>query len=229
MIRSTQDDIDDPNANLKDPNWHCDFIKSHANGSILGALKPSVTVEGDQLVFSAGMFKSEWLRKLVMPTMKGFWVPVKVRSAATLLLRMPELIGLKNCANYVSGMIQIDSRSLRSLELIPITKINELDIGRCENLKTLDGLPTIARRLQLAPNQLKLNLANVFNACDASAEIFLYGSSINGLSISSSKKLASIVNAGILRKGSPSMTERKALLQLQTDLIDHDFEEYSDI
>jgi hypothetical protein len=217
-VRDTSLDVDDPEVSMIDANWHKSFILSHVGQ--MGA-KPMMSRVGDNLVFKQGVFGQWALRKLIKPTMKGFWVPVKVDHGATLNLKFTELIGLQNCSTHVGGKIAIVSSSLRSFELIPIDIIYELDISGCGNLLDLEGLPGIRSILALNYQQLKLNLKHVFMACDANCKVKLPSQS--------DKKLENIINAGLMRKASQSMNERQALLQLQTDLIDHDLEEYSDI
>lgn len=220
-MRDTSHDVDDPDASMTDPNWHRSFIMSQMNAYPPAGVKTMMTAVNDRLVFMQGSFSQYALRMLMMPTMKGFWVPVRIDHGATLQLRFPELIGLKNCAEMVGGKIVIKSGKIRSFELVSITRIFELDIASSEQLLDLELLPTVVSTLTINFQQLKLNLKHIFYACSEHCTIKLPD-------IGGDKKLENVINQGLKRKAS-QMTATQALLRLQTDLIDHDLDEYSDI
>lgn len=206
---------------MSDKAWHKTYIYSNS----LATTGPthSIKIEGDRLIFKQGNFASSALKRLIKPTMKGFWVPIRIDHGACLRLNGPafnELIGLRDCSAHVGGKLIIGSSRLRSFELIPVTSIFALDIGGCENLRDLEGMPSVLSELTINYEQLKLNLKTVFYACSAACTI--------NLPSLSDKLLENVINQGLRRKGG-SMTERQALLQLQTDLIDHDLDEYSNI
>lgn len=221
-MRDTSGDVDDPGASMTDANWHKSYVYSHSHTST--GPKHMLKVENGRLVFIQGLFTGHHaLRMIIKPTMKGFWVPVSIQHGAHIKfdgLFGKELIGLQNCAEHVGGKITVRSASMRSFELVPITFINELDIAECEHLLDLAKMPSVLTTLVINYQQLKLNLKHIFNACSPRCNVKLPSDS--------DKKLENIINYGLMRKGG-YLNERQALLQLQTDLIDHDFEEYSDI
>lgn len=215
-------DPNDDDPDLSDQAWHKSYI--YANSYATTGPTHSIKLENGRLIFKQGNFAASALKRIVKPTMKGFWVPISVMHGAELRLVRPvfdELIGLQNCAEHVGGKIVIASKRLRTFELIPITYINELDIRDCENLLQLEHMPAVLTSLTLNYEQVKHNLKFIFNACSPRCTVRLPSDS--------DKQLEHIINCGLMRKGSPSMNERQALLQLQTDLIDHDLDEYSNI
>lgn len=226
-VRDKSGDVDDPNVSMTDANWHQSYIRSHSHTSV--GPKHIVKVENDRLVFSQGLFSGYTLRMIIKPTMKGFWIPVSIQHGAHIRLDgsfNEELIGLQNCAEHVGGKITICSAKMQSFRLVPITFINELNISECTHLLDLTKLPNVLTTLAINQQQLKLNLKHIFLACSPRCAIKLLPFSL--YPSMKDKKLENIINIGLLRKGG-QLNERQALLQLQTDLIDHDFEEYSNI
>ena len=217
-MRDTSLDVDDPNVSMTDITYHKSYIYSHCHAST--NLKHMLKVENDRLIFMQGNFLTYALKQLIKPTMKGFWVPVRIDHGASLKFTHDELIGLQNCGEHVGGKISIASKKIKTFQLVPITFINELDIESCEHLLDFDGMPNVLTSLTINYQQLKHNLKHIFYACSPRCTVKLPSES--------DKNLEHIVNYGILRKGG-RLTDRQALLQLQTDLIDHDFDEYSDI
>lgn len=221
-MRDTSHDVDDPDASMTDPSWHKTFI--YANSFATTGRTHSIVIKDGGLVFTQGNFASSALRMLVKPTMKGFWVPVNVLHGATLRLggngELNELIGLQNCAQLIGGKIELRTKKMRSFELVPISYIYELDIRNCEQLLDLERMPDICATLWINYQQLKQNLKHIFYACRSTCTVKLPSDS--------DKTLENVINQGLKRKAG-QMTDKQALLRLQTDLIDHDFDEYSDI
>lgn len=219
-IRDTSRDVDDPNASMTDPEWHKKYIETHSSNVRIKV------GEGGSLIFDYGYFSSFALNMLLKPTMKGFWVPVIINQGAFLDLENKNLIGLSNCASHVTGKISLASDSLRSFELIPIQEIRRFDISECCNLLSLEGMPSVHMLLKINDKQLKKNLKNVFMSCGSGCEVQLFNCSLNMIG-SRFLALQDLITSGLARKLRKPPVE--ALLELQAELIDNDFDEYSDI
>ena len=108
-MRDTSGD-NDGDVDMSDSVWHRSRIMANINQS----LQHQMFTYNDELVFKQGIFGSS-LKTLIKPTMKGFWVPISIQHDAELKLHFPELIGLQNCSEHVSGKITIKSKSISSI------------------------------------------------------------------------------------------------------------------
>lgn len=118
----------------------------------------------NELIFLDGNFSAEMLESLIMPTMKGFWVNVRVTAGVRLYLHFDELIGLKNMDPTMSGVLDIKSKSMRSCELWGLKGAQNISIYQSPNLTDLSKLPYVAGQLTIHKAQAKDNLKHIINA-----------------------------------------------------------------
>lgn len=206
--------LDDPDANLADAAYQQSLIQP-SYGSI------KLSTEGNMLVFESGRFDALMLKHLIMPTMKGLWVPIKVEANANLLLDF-QLIGLKNCSPDIKGRISLGSEKLLSFDTIPIKTIDRFSIADSHNLTDLSKMPKVSSQLSLNAKQVENNIHYIVNACSKDINVFVYG--YRGRAQSTADTLEHLLTEAIRSK---TGNNRAAIFQLQQNLIDCDLEEYS--
>ena len=210
--------IDDSHLpdDMTDIEWHVKNIVKRAVPVV------KVSNHNGVLYFEDGVFQSFAIKDLLLPTMKGFWVPIQIGNAAVVTISHNELIGLKNLDPHIGGRLTLLTSKMRSFELSPLLSANQLNIAGCVNLNDFSKLPSVFTQLIINEEQLKGNLHKLMTKCSVGCSIKINCLVHDKINPTQAADMSDIISHAIEHGDDP----KAKFYKLQQDLVDAGFEEY---